>query len=256
MSRAWPQASAGPSPSNPPNFDRLAPIYGWMEWLSFGPCLARCRRAFLPRLTGRGRALIFGDGDGRFTAHLLRSSPGIEIDAIDASPAMLRALAARAGPNRSRVHTQAMDARQWQPPESRRYDLVGTHFFLDCLTTAEVRSLAAAVRPNLHPGALWVVSEFSIPPGWFGSMIAAPLISVLYRAFGWLTGLAVRRLPDYQAAFRDAGFILLEAHPSLHGLLASELWAPAPGPIESSCEGVTARMVPGLIVTTVLKSIE
>jgi SAM-dependent methyltransferase len=239
MSRAWPQASAGPNPSNPPNFDRLAPIYRWLEWLSFGPSLTLCRRAFLGRFTARRRALIIGDGDGRFTASLLGSSPGIEIDAIDASPEMLRALTGRAGPNRSRVHTQAMDARQWRPPEPRRYDLVCTHFFLDCLTTAEIRFLAAAVRPALQPGALWVVSEFSIPPGPFGSLIAAPLVSALYRAFGWLTGLAVRRLPDHQAALRHAGFILLESRPWLHGLLASELWALTPDPSDSHCEGVS-----------------
>lgn len=207
-----------------PNFDRLAGIYRWMEWLSFGPCLARCRGAFLDRMTARRCALVIGDGDGRFSSRLVRANPDIEVDVVDASAAMLRALVRRAGGAGARIRTQVADARRWKPASNRRYDLVVTHFFLDCLTTDEVRGLAAAVRSGLRPGTLWVVSEFAVPDRGFGRLAAGPLVWALYRAFGVLTGLRVRRLPDYRAAFEEAGLRLIGRREFLCGLLVSELW--------------------------------
>ena len=207
-----------------PNFDRLAGIYSWMEWLSFGPYLARCRGAFLDRMAGRQCALVIGDGDGRFTSKLMGANPDIEVDAVDASAAMLAALVRRAGAAGARVRTEVADARRWRPAGNRPYDLVVTHFFLDCLTTEEVRGLAAAVRPGLRPGALWVVSEFAVPDGGFGRVAAGPLVWALYRAFGVLTGLRVRRLPEYRDALAGAGLRLGESRSFLGGLLVSEVW--------------------------------
>ena len=55
------------------------------------------------------------------------------------------------------------DARTFHPPNPP-YDLIVTHFFLDCLTTAEIQSLAATLRAARRPQALWLVSEFAVPP--------------------------------------------------------------------------------------------
>jgi hypothetical protein len=99
-----------------------------------------------------------------------------------------------------------------------------THFFLDCLAFGEVESLAIRVREMAAPSAVWLVSEFAIPPGWPGRVIAEPLIAGLYVAFRWLTGLTVRSLPDYGLAFRNAGFIRQQSRAWLGGLLVSEVW--------------------------------
>lgn len=212
------------------NFDCLARLYRWMEYFSFGPWLQRCRCAFLEELTPCRRALIFGDGDGRFTAQLLRANPDIEIDAVDSSAAMLSALCRRAGPDAARVHAYCADARDWLPANPP-YDLVVTHFFLDCLCTGEIRALAADMRDAVSPSALWVVSEFALPPGWYGRLVAHPVVWTLYRAFGMLTGLAVRKLSDHAAALRSAGFSLKKRRTWLRGLLASEIWVVSPGPL-------------------------
>ena len=86
--------------NSPPNFNRLARIYLWMELACFGPWLWWCRCTFLRELADSRRALVIGDGDGRFTARLLRANPGIQIDAVDSSAAMLHSLLRRAGPRR------------------------------------------------------------------------------------------------------------------------------------------------------------
>jgi Methyltransferase domain len=222
--------------NRPPDFNRLAGIYWWMELLTFGPYLRRCRCAFLADLAACRHALILGDGDGRFTARLLAANPALMVDAVDSSAAMLRALIRRAGPYASRLRTHLADARNWQPGEevtpgeSAPYDLIVTHFFLDCLTTQEVRSLANRLRPVVSPSASWLVSEFAVPPGWFGRIVARPAISALYMAFGRLTGLTVRTLPDHASALLQFGFTLEKRRTWLGGLLISQLWTAIPNP--------------------------
>ena len=205
------------------NFDALAPVYRWMEWLSFGPCLGKCRNAFLESLRGAKSALVLGDGDGRFSARLLRDVPEVRVQAVDLSAAMLRSLVTRAGKNAGRVHTWNGDAREWRAGGAR-YDVIATHFFLDCLTTSEIVELASQLRLAAGPGTRWVVSEFAVPPSLLGRWIARPLIAFLYWAFFWLTGLEVRALPDYAVALQSAGFSLEQRRRFLGGLLVAEMW--------------------------------
>jgi ubiquinone/menaquinone biosynthesis C-methylase UbiE len=207
-----------------PEFDKLARVYRWMEYLSFGPALSRCRTEFLSDMAHCRNALVIGDGDGRFTARLLDTNSAIRVDAIDASPAMLRALLRHAGTIAHRVRTRVADARAWQPANSEPYDLVVTHFFLDCLTTDEIRSLADRIRAASAPNTLWVVSDFAVPNSFFGRIVARPLVSALYRAFAILTGLTVRALPDHAAALSNTGHRLARRRTRLLGLLVSELW--------------------------------
>jgi SAM-dependent methyltransferase len=211
----------------PPNFNRLARLYLWMELGSFGPWLMHCRCAYLNECCTARRGLVLGDGDGRFTARLLRENPTIQIDAVDASAAMLEALVYRAGPHTARVHAFHADIRRWQP-ENPSYDLIVSHFVLDCLTTEEVQSLAVTLARAVSPDSLWIVSEFAVPANWFGWSVARPAVWALYRAFGWLTGLQVHSLPDHSIALRQGGFILQKRKRWLGGLLISELWTSAP----------------------------
>jgi hypothetical protein len=75
---------------------------------------------------------------------------------------------------------------------------------------------------------LWLVSEFAIPPGWFGRLVARPVVQGLYLAFGWLTGLTVRTLPDHPSALRECGLVRQKHRTWLAGLLSSELWSANP----------------------------
>jgi hypothetical protein len=210
--------------AQPPNFNLLARPYRWLEYLSFGPFLWRCRTHFLPQLKDCRRAIVLGDGDGRFTARLLRDNPQIHVTAIDGSPAMIQSLIRAAEPHQSRLTTHIADLRRWQPDPSRNYDLIVSHFLLDCLATEEIHDLDLRLTPAAAPNALWLISEFAIPLSRFGRYIAAPLIWLLYRAFHLLTGLEAQSLPNHRAALTAAGWICESAHPQLQGLLLSELW--------------------------------
>ncbi len=207
----------------PPSFDRIARPYRWLEYLTFGPMLERCRFHFLPELKDARHALVFGDGDGRFLARLLAADQLLHADAVDFSPAMLSLLRDRASRLEAldRITLHCADARTFNPPGV--YDLVATHFFLDCFTTAELHSLSASICPRLLPGALWVVSEFAVPSGAM-SIPAKCLVWSLYTAFRILTGLRVRRLPDHSAVLATAGLSCIAQRRWLGGLLVSEVW--------------------------------
>lgn len=206
-------------------FDRIARLYRPMEYLSFGLLLERCRFFHLPCLAAARHALVIGDGDGRFLARLLAANRQLCADAVDASPAMLRLLAARtAGCIGVRLNMFCTDARAFTPPAGD-YDLVVTHFFLDCLTHAEAASLIDRMRPHLAPGALWLVSEFQVPAtGRFAPAFARMLIAGLYAAFRLLTGLRVRQIPSWRKLLATAGFNRKATHSWLAGMLVSELW--------------------------------
>ncbi len=206
-----------------PNFDRLAGSYRWLEKLTFGNLLWKCRCAHLDAMRSSKTALILGDGDGRFTARLLEVNAHVEIDAVDASGAMLRALAGRAGANSGRIRTHLADARLFTPPR-RHYDLVVTHFFLDCLTTQEVSALAMHLRQHLSPSSRWVISDFAVRDGWLGNILARPLVTALYLAFAMLARTRVFRLPDHRYALATAGFARQSAAIFASGLLFSEIW--------------------------------
>jgi SAM-dependent methyltransferase len=205
------------------NFDRIARAYRWLEYLSFGRVLERCRFYQLDHIRDRRDALVIGDGDGRFLARLLRQNPQMHAEAVDLSPVMLNLLAERAAAinasDRLTVHCE--DARELSP--SGKYDLVATHFFLDCLTTEEVRTLAERLRPHLVSGAVWIVSDFAIPRGAAG-LPARAIVSFLYTAFRLLTGLQVNSLPRYDEALKEAGLSLTDRREWLGGMLFSELW--------------------------------
>jgi SAM-dependent methyltransferase len=208
-----------------PDFDLIARPYRWLEYLTLGRALERCRTHYLPQLRDRRDALVLGDGDGRFLAQLLAHNPDLQADAVDTSIAMLRLLRQRseaATPDASaRLHIYQSDALIF--PLAGLYDLVVSHFFLDCLTQADLNTLATRVASALAPGALWLVSDFRIPTG-FMRLPALALIRGLYFAFRVLTGLRTVNLPDHATPLTRSGLVRVAHRHSLAGMLTTELW--------------------------------
>ncbi len=235
MGSEQPPRSAAVSLPSPAvaNFDRVARLYRWAEYMTMGPMLRRTREHFLPVLLeaqpGLRQALVLGDGDGRFLAALLHHAPHLLSTAVDSSAAMLALLQARCRFAAGRLQT-TQAALTALPPQALHPapDLIVTHFVLDCLTEAEVRQLALTLAQAARPGTLWVVSDFALPPRQPWRALGALLIGGLYRAFRLLTGLGVQRLPEIDRPLAQAGFRRLQRWSTLRGLLFSELWQRGP----------------------------
>ncbi|HEX6497129.1 MAG TPA: class I SAM-dependent methyltransferase [Acidobacteriaceae bacterium] len=209
----------------PAHFGRLAGAYRWMEYLSFGSYLQQCSRLRLREMAGCRRALVYGDGDGRFLAELVRRVPQIQVAAIDASGEMLRRAATRL-PDNADVRLVQADALAYTVaalPEAP-FDLIVSHFFLDCFNEEELATLLAGVNAAAKEGAIWVVSDFAIPPKPVARQLGRLIVSGLYLAFGLLTGLRARRLPDHTRVMCEAGWRLEDRRTLLLGLLMSERW--------------------------------
>lgn len=207
------------------NFDFVAPLYRWLEYGTFGPALQRRRMQYLNEIADARKVLILGDGDGRFTAEFLKRDRGAMVDSIDASEVMTRLAKRRIIRSRAgleRIRFAVGNAMRLELPGG--YDLVVTHFFLDCFRTDEVEKLAGRIAAATSPGARWVISEFRIPRTGIRRWAAKLLIKILYLGFRILAGLKINELPDYGRALEAAGFQKVRQKRALGGLLVSQLW--------------------------------
>lgn len=202
------------------NADPIARWYRLFEYARFGSGLHERRCQYLERLAECRRALLLGDGDGRFCQALARAYPELAIDYVEASGAMLRLARTRI---RGKVTFHRADARTFTPPHSS-YDLVVTHFFLDCLTQAECEDLIARMAHHTSADAIWLVSEFTEPQGTVRRWWARLWIFACYQFFAFFTGLSVRRVPDYRPALVASGFRLEHCTSNRTGMLISELY--------------------------------
>lgn len=201
---------------NPPDFDPVARPYRFLEYASFGPALWRRRIAFLSRLAPARRVLMLGEGDGRFLQAFLQSNPDAAIDYLDASPAMTALARSRARSPRVRFHTANALTSSYAPAG---YDLLVTHFFLDCFGPTELPGLIESLAAAAQPRAQWLISDFRAP-----NLPARLLVRGLYFFFAQTTGLRTTRLTPHAPLLEKAGFQLRREETALGGLLASELW--------------------------------
>jgi SAM-dependent methyltransferase len=210
------------------NFDHIARPYRWLEYLTLGRALERCRFHYLPDVLQQKRALILGDGDGRFLAKLFAQNQNLQADAVDTSATMLNLLRHRceaatsnATPALEIHHTNALT---FSPPQGQKYDLVVTHFFLDCLTQPDLEALIARIAPTLTPGGLWLLSDFRVPSSGPMRLPAKLIVRALYLAFRILTDLRTRHLPHHATPLTRAGLTRISHHHRIAGLLTTELW--------------------------------
>lgn len=206
-----------------PNFDRIAGLYRLLEYISMGRLLEKTRFTFVDSVHHARKALVLGDGDGRFTSKLLQENDAVQVTAVDISSEMLRLMKERCSWAGSRLKTVKDDALPFCREDLQRYDLVVTHFFLDCLPQNDVEELAALIARRSEPGAVWVLSEFAIPRNAM-RLPARMLVRGLYAAFRVMTGLRTSRLPDHIRALESAGFLRVEMQSRMAGILCAERW--------------------------------
>jgi SAM-dependent methyltransferase len=218
--------------------DGIAPYYEVLEHLSFGKRLEERRFAFLGETGAVQRAIICGGGDGRFLARLLRLNLRVQVDFIELSPKMVeiaeRRIASMGRAFRKRVRFCVGDIREFEP-RTRGYDLIVTHFFLDCFTGPQLTNVIDLLAQWGTPQARWIVSDFAEANGAIGRTWTRVVIRSLYAAFRLTTGLRVTRLPNYGAELARRGYHLLCEEKALRGLLHSSVWKACPATPASPC---------------------
>jgi ubiquinone/menaquinone biosynthesis C-methylase UbiE len=209
------------------SFDRIAPHYRWLEAVAFGNALQRARVAWLADLENPVRALIVGEGNGKFLCELLRTHPRIEVDCLDASARMLQLA-------RERVHREGRggerqvrflhaDLRTWSPKENI-YDLIVTHFVLDCFTENEATAIVGKLARALTADASWLIADFSIPSQKLARLRTKVWLAAMYLFFRVVAAISARHLIDASPLLERHRFQCLCRRSWQFSMLKSELW--------------------------------
>jgi ubiquinone/menaquinone biosynthesis C-methylase UbiE len=206
------------------NCDPIARWYRWFEYVGFGGELERRRCAFLADVADARRILVLGEGDGRFLVRLVKQNiaqnPGASIDYVDLSDRMLALARSRAGESVNYHHADARTI----PLPAGEYDLIVTHFFLDCFDPPDAAMLVQRVANAAQPNARWLISEFRQPAAGWPAVWARLWLRALYFFFRVTTGLRTTSLIDHHPLLEDHGFRQIRHQCARFGLLASELW--------------------------------
>ena len=208
------------------SFDTLAPFYHSLEVVTAGGILQRCRTSFLAEATGCRCALLLGEGPGRFLVELLRTNPRMEVTCVERSPRMIQESlhqVKRHGLDDALLRFEQDDALTWQPPLGA-FDLVVTHFFLDCFQRDELEGLIAKVAASATDDARWLLADFREPENGWQRWRARAVLALMYGFFRFATGLSASRLTPSDDFLRGAGFRLAERRLANFGLAHSDLW--------------------------------
>jgi SAM-dependent methyltransferase len=145
------------------------------------------------------------------------------VTVIDASRDMLelsRRRTSRLGP----THFTHADIRTARLPAGR-FDLIVTHFLLDCFPPHEAAEIASALAMSAKPQARWLVAEFTPATGSrLAGAHAAAWLAAMRVFFGLTTGLAPQPLPDVAGLLRPHGFDRQATQSFRWGLVTSDLW--------------------------------
>jgi ubiquinone/menaquinone biosynthesis C-methylase UbiE len=205
------------------SFDRLARRYSAMEWLLAGRKLQTCRTAFLEDAARARSILLVGEGHGKFLEVLCRAAPEATISYVDASVEMGRVARARLTTHeQNRVLFHSIPIMQFEP--GQKFDLIVTHFFLDCFAEEELGAVIERLAHFLLPEAAWIIADFQVPRQGWRRWRAQAILALAYSFFRMATQLAARRLVSPQALLQAQGLNLETRLEFNFGLLYAELW--------------------------------
>lgn len=206
------------------SFDTLAPYYRAMELVMAGGILQRCRTSFLAEAANSRRALLLGEGPGRFLVELLRTNSSVEITCVERSPRMIAEARSQLTESElARVKFEQADALSWQPPRTE-FDLVVTNFFLDCFRPEELRTLVAKIAASATAEARWLLADFHEPERGWRRWRARAVLALMYGFFRAATGLSASRLTPPDAFLEAGGFRLASRRLANFGLAHSDIW--------------------------------
>jgi hypothetical protein len=208
------------------NFNRLAAHYHWMETFFAGGLMQRGRLTFLSRTRHCRRALLVGEGTGKFLAELLRANPQIQVTCLENCRGMIEQMRRRLSAKKldaSRVEFQQRDALHWSsPPE--KFDLVVTNFFLDCFRAEQLQRLVPLLAGATTAEAIWLLADFREPERGWQRWRARIILALLYAFFKVATSLSASRLTPPDRFLAGAGFNLIERRFVSFGFVHADFW--------------------------------
>ncbi len=173
--------------------------------------------------------LIVGEGPGRFLTECVKSLPMARIVCVDDSAAMLaqaRIALQKGGQDSSRVTFIRATLPEWKPPPEK-FDLLVTHFFLDCFPPEQLKLIISGLASGAQPGARWLLADFCEPQRGVARWRAKLILALAYTFFSLATRLPAQRLAEPDRYLEENGLCLKGRRIYEGGLLHSDLWQAA-----------------------------
>jgi trans-aconitate methyltransferase len=167
-----------------------------------------------------------GEGSGGFLGECLGRFPDASVTCVDESAAMLRQARrqlARQNLDDPRVCWVTADALTWTPARGE-FDLIVTHFFLDCFRADQLRELVPRIAGGAATNASWLIADFQVPRDGWRRVRSRAILALLYAFFRVVTRLPARSLAPPDEYLEGAGFQMTHRVEFEWGLLKSELW--------------------------------
>lgn len=212
------------------NFDGVASSYLFLETITFGNQLQKCRTSMISHLTNSKQVLVLGEGNGRFLEAFCKVNPLAEILVMDESPRMLdlakRRISNSNPPIYHRIEFRCANVFEILPL-SGTFDLIVCNFFLDCFSKTENERLLDAFHQMLTGNGLLVVGDFMNPGSLIGRIFAGLILKCMHLFFRKTTGISATELTDFHALLREKCFLLEHSQSHLLGFLNSSIWKTA-----------------------------
>ena len=213
----------------PRNYDFVAPFYPLLEKAAFGDRLTEARNASLCSVVMAERALLIGEGNGRFLTACVEEKIGGSITVVDSSEKMLSLARSRIRGSALQTNVELVhaDFRDWSPLEPP-FDVIVTHFFLDLFRPESQRRLIEKITALSTANTIWMNVDYR------------PVIhSRLHRVIEWLqyrfdrllSGIEADRHYDSAPIIREFGWEVQEEQSFCRGTIYSQLMA---APLESA----------------------
>ncbi len=216
------------------SFDILAPIYRLMERVLAGGKLHRCRCAFIARLPQPRNILILGEGPGRFVVECVRKFPDASITCVEESGKMIAEARKHLAGYQLSAHNVTFfesDAVPWleqqqqtQKDQHDEFDLIVTHFFLDCFRADQLETLVPAIASVAAKDAHWLLGDFQEASRGWRRWRSRCILAIMYTFFRAVTRLPASSLTRPDTYLQSAGFSLRERLEYDWELLKSDWW--------------------------------
>jgi len=195
------------------SYKYLAPFYSRIEKLVFGKTLQASREFGFELIKEESRILIVGGGDGR----VLKNLPNCRVDYVESSKKM-RKLARK-------IYTQAqinfIDSSIEEETLEGTYNHIFFQYFFDQFNRSEIIEIMEYVSSNISNKTIIHLADFQSSNDKYSHSV---LIKIMYRFFGFFTGLRTRHLEDFNELFRSLGFIELKRREWKNGLVFATMW--------------------------------
>lgn len=194
-----------PSAAVTPNFDFIAPVYDALAGLVYGQAQKQAQQHFLSQVPPHAQVLVVGGGSGWILQELFRLARPAHVLYLEASGKMLHQAQMlfkheAPAPLEFRLGTE----RDLQEPE--KFDVVLTPFVLDLFTEPELQTMLQKLDTALRPAGLWLQTDFQLSTSQWYQIWQKPMLWLMYRFFGWASGISAKKLPPLDKLFHQLGY--------------------------------------------------